>query len=222
MLFEGGRNTKIHSRADRWWYTPPESEREQLSFGVVKKMEPILFYRPKEIPYGCFSNFSRHSLTFGSRVWKFSEAPFQAWKFFPHRMDLVDEIHRAKSPMDAATLGRDTTKPLREDWDRPFTPTRQLALPIVNDGRGQANVIDYFKDWVMFCVVHSKFSQNPDIKALLMGSGEQPIIENTDFDPYWGWGCSKTGVNRLGKILMAVRAQLRLDNVSSFESTGSP
>jgi hypothetical protein len=136
-------------------------------------------------------------------------------------MDLVDQIHKAKSPMDAATLGRDKTKPLREDWDRPFKPPTKLALTIVDDGRGQANVIDYFKDWVMFCVVHSKFAQNQDIKTILLNSGERPIIENTDFDPYWGWGCSRTGVNRLGKILMAVRAQLRLDDVSSFETTGS-
>jgi N-glycosidase YbiA len=173
-------------------------------------MDPVLFYSPRETPYGCFSNFSRHSLTFEGRTWRTSEAPFQAMKFFPHRMDLVDQIHRAATPMETATLGRDPSNPIREDWDKLLSPTEiPLEDNIVDDGRGPAKVIERVKDWVMYRVVFAKFSQSLDCQGVLLGTGSRPLIENAIHDPYWGWGSSRTGVNRLGKIHMAVRRVLR-------------
>ena len=182
-------------------------------------MEPVLFYSPKETPYGCFSNFSRHTLVFKDRTWKTSEAPFQAMKYFPHRMDLVDLIQKAAKPMEAATIGRDPTNPIRKDWDGPFLLTKYHNFDnIVDDSRGPAKVIERVKDWVMFCVVLAKFSQNKDCQLVLLSTGDSPVIENAIHDPYWGWGSSRTGVNRLGKIHMAVRKVIQLNHVGSFES----
>jgi len=160
---------------------------------------------------------------FMGRKWKTSEASFQAMKFFPHRMDLVDRIHNAANPMAAATIGRDRTLPLREDWDSPFIRTNEHPDfdNLVDDGRGPSKVINLVKDWAMFGVVLSKFDQNESCQLVLLSTGESPIIESTVHDPYWGWGSSKTGVNRLGKILMAVRKIIRLNHVGSFKSSWS-
>ena len=188
-------------------------------------MEPVLFYSPKETPYGCFSNFSRHQLVFMGRTWKTSEAAFQAMKFFPHRMDLVDQVHRAVTPMQAATIGRGSNNPLRDDWDNPLTPVGDpipVSDNIVDDGLGPDKVVKLIKDWMMFCVVLAKFRQNKDCQLVLLSTGECPLIENAIHDPYWGWGSSRTGVNRLGKILMTSRKLIRLNHVSPLETCWSP
>lgn len=174
---------------------------------------PILFYRTKEA-FGVFSNFSRHQVTVFDRTWATSEHPYQAMKFYPHRPDLVDEVWAAESPTIAAGRGRDPTKPLNPWWDtridRCVIPAI-LTVPkysyghMVDDGRnGPEPAVEYYKDLVMLQVVLAKFSQ-PALKKILLSTGDAPLIENALHDPYWGWGSSRTGMNRLGKILMTVR-----------------
>ena len=56
--------------------------------------------------------------------------------------------------------------------------------------------------------VFEKFSQNEDIKKILLSTGDEELIENTSDDYYWGCGTKGTGKNMLGKILMEVREKL--------------
>lgn len=177
---------------------------------------PVLFYDPRN-PFGCFSNFSRHEVTIYNRTWRTSEHPFQAMKFHPHRPDLVKAVWEATGPSKAASIGRDRTLPLRSDWDTPLEAAQLSTLPSleaprltlsVDDSRGPARVIEYMKDVIMYQVVLAKFTQHEKLKAILLSTGDAPIIEDALHDPYWGWGASHTGVNRLGKILMAVRLEL--------------
>jgi predicted NAD-dependent protein-ADP-ribosyltransferase YbiA (DUF1768 family) len=59
---------------------------------------PIYFYREREKPYGCFSNFSPHSFELDGKHWPTSEHYFQAQKFAgtPHE----DTVRLAPRPMD--------------------------------------------------------------------------------------------------------------------------
>jgi len=177
-------------------------------------MAPILFYDPRD-PYGFFSNFSRHQVQIYGRKWQTSEHAFQAMKFHPHRPDLVTQVFEATSPSKAAALGRDRTLPLRTDWDEPVDGKPMPEGPpvpihcAVDDSRGSARAIERMKDAIMYQVVYAKFLQHEDLGKALIDTELAPIIENALHDPYWGWGSSHTGVNRLGKILMAVRAMLR-------------
>lgn len=171
-------------------------------------MSQILFYSPKEVPYGCFSNFSKHSVIYQGRNWKTSEAAFQAMKFFPHRLDLVEAILNAPKPMEAAALGRNPSYPLRKDWNSPVSNWGGLEGSLVDDGRGPVKAIELVKDLVMYEVVLSKFTQHSGIRTILLSTGTLPIVENAIHDPYWGIGCSGIGVNRLGKVLMLVREAL--------------
>lgn len=175
--------------------------------------EPILFYDPRN-PYGFFSNFSRHRVVIYGRTWRTSEAAFQAMKFHPHRPDLVQAVWEATSPSNAAALGRNRDYPIRSDWDAPVEGVQLPEGPpvpihlAVDDGRGLARVIERVKDAIMYQVVLEKFSQHEDLREVLVQTGDAPLIEDAIHDPYWGWGSSRTGVNRLGKILMAARAVL--------------
>ncbi len=46
---------------------------------------------------------------------------------------------------------------------------------------------------------------------ILVGTGDAILVEHTAKDDYWGDGGDGRGKNRLGKILMQVRDELRRD-----------
>jgi hypothetical protein len=54
----------------------------------------------------------------------------------------------------------------------------------------------------------AKFTQHEDLRALLLGTGDAPLIEHTANDDYWGDGGDGSGANRLGILLMKVRQTL--------------
>jgi ribA/ribD-fused uncharacterized protein len=143
---------------------------------------PIYFYGYRRKPYGCFSNFSPHGFELDGSWWPTSEHYFQAQKFAgtPH----VEEVRRAGTPKEAAQMGRDRCRPLRPDWEQ-------------------------VKDEVMRRAVRRKFEAHPDIRAVLLSTGDELIVEKSPRDSYWGCGADGSGQNRLGQILMEVRESLR-------------
>ena len=57
----------------------------------------------------------------------------------------------------------------------------------------------------MRMVISMKFDQNPDLKAKLVATGNQELVEgNTWYDTFWG-KCGGVGENWLGRLLMAYR-----------------
>jgi ribA/ribD-fused uncharacterized protein len=143
---------------------------------------PIYFYSVREEPYGCFSNFSPHGFELDGTYWPTSEHYFQAQKFIG--ITHADDVRRARTPKEAAEIGRDRSRPLRPDWDE-------------------------VKDDVMRRAVRRKFETHDAIRAVLLGTGDEDLIEATSGDYYWGCGTNGTGRNMLGQILMEVRALLR-------------
>ncbi|MFJ9458481.1 NADAR family protein [Kitasatospora sp. NPDC101447] len=144
----------------------------------------IYFYGADEAPYGCFSNFSAHGFELDGHTWPSSEHYFQAQKFTGTRH--ADLIRRARTPLRAAELGRDASKPLRRDWER-------------------------VKDDVMRRAVTAKFRTHADIRAILLATADEEIVEDTTTDHYWGRGRTGTGKNMLGRILMRTRTRLRAE-----------
>jgi len=142
----------------------------------------IYFYGADEVPYGCFSNFSDHGFNLDGVYWPTSEHYFQAQKFKGTRH--ADLIRRARTPLRAAELGRDSSKPLRRDWER-------------------------VKDDAMRRAVATKFRAHADIRDILLSTGDEEIVEDTTTDHYWGRGRTGTGKNMLGRILVRTRSQLR-------------
>ena len=75
-------------------------------------MVTINFYETS-MPYGCFSNFSRHSIEVDGRTWATAEHFFLASKLTDH-VD-VEAIRNAKLPFIAAQLGRERGRSFRTD-----------------------------------------------------------------------------------------------------------
>lgn len=141
----------------------------------------IYFYRVND-EYGCFSNFSKHGFELDGKYWMTSEHYFQAKKFIGNKYE--EEVRMSSTPMEAANMGRDRSKPLRKDWEE-------------------------VKDDIMRKAVLEKFKENNDAKKILLSTGDEEIIEKTTKDYYWGCGEDGTGKNMLGKILMETRDILR-------------
>ncbi len=144
-------------------------------------MDTIKFYKTDD-KYGCFSNFAAYPIQVDGKLWPTSEHYFQAQKFAgtPHE----EAIRRTDSPMIAAKMGRDRSKPLRMDWEA-------------------------VKDEIMLKAVRAKFTQHKDLAKILLNTGSALIVEHTGNDNYWGDGGHGRGKNMLGQILMRVREELK-------------
>jgi N-glycosidase YbiA len=142
----------------------------------------VCFYSHLEVPYGAFSNFSHHGFTLDDLYWPTSEHYFQAQKFVG--TEFAEQVRLAPGPMAAARLGRKRSFPLRPDWTE-------------------------VRDDVMRRALHAKFTQHPDLRTLLLSTGDAELIENSPIDWYWGCGKDGTGTNRLGQLLMELRDRLR-------------
>src|SRR5262249_29211326 len=146
-------------------------------FSQPRSPMPIYFYSTVG-ENGCFSNFSRHGFELDGRYWLTSEHYFQAQKF--PGTEHAERIANARTPKHAARLGRDRSVRLRPDWEG-------------------------VKDDVMRRAVLKKFQTHADIRATLLETGDEELVENAPGDYYWGCGADGSGKNMLGKILMEVR-----------------
>ncbi|WP_437639327.1 NADAR family protein [Sorangium sp. So ce854] len=142
----------------------------------------VLWFHVPQDEYGCFSSFSRHGFEVDGRYWPTAEHYFQAQKFAGTEHE--ERIRRAATPKLAKEMGRDRRLPLRPDWES-------------------------VKDDVMRRAVLRKFETHADIRAILLATGDEEIVERSPSDYYWGCGADGDGMNMLGKILMETRALLR-------------
>lgn len=130
--------------------------------------------------YSFLSNFYNCVLMYDGLVYTSAEAAFQAAK-------TLTEIERLEftqlPPNKAKRLGRRAK--LRPDWEQ-------------------------VKDQVMYDVVRAKFEQNSVLRLPLLATGTAELVEGNWWkDTYWGV-CNGVGQNKLGKILMRVREELRV------------
>ncbi|HEY1051668.1 MAG TPA: NADAR family protein [Prosthecobacter sp.] len=142
---------------------------------------PIKFYDVGGA-FGEFSNFAAFPVKIGGKTWPTSEHYFQAQKFSDKGH--VEKIRKTASPTAAARMGRDRKVPLRKDWEA-------------------------VKNGVMRQALLAKFTQHPELRELLLSTGERGLIESTASDAYWGDGGDGRGKNMLGRLLTEVRRDLR-------------
>jgi ribA/ribD-fused uncharacterized protein len=141
----------------------------------------INFYSTKDA-YGCFSNFAPYPFEINGKVWRMSEHYFQAQKFAGTEHE--EELRLVASPMVVARMGRSRQRPLRNDWE-------------------------IVKDDIMREALQAKFTQNEELKKILLETGEAELVEHTKNDSYWGDGGDGSGKNMLGRLLMELREELK-------------
>lgn len=125
------------------------------------------------------SNFYENPVEYDGFTFKNNEAAFQAMK-------VLDRGKRAEfASCDASEAKRKGRRvKLRKDWEE-------------------------IKDQLMYEICLSKFNQNEDLRRKLLETGSAILIEgNTWGDIYWGVSGGR-GQNKLGKILMRIREEIK-------------
>jgi ribA/ribD-fused uncharacterized protein len=129
--------------------------------------------------YGWLSNFEACVITYTGVMYATTEHAYQAQKTRDPMWHA--KIASAVGPRQAKFYGRQC--PMRPDWDK-------------------------IKDGVMLDVTRLKYAHRAYREALL-NTGDVEIIEGNYWnDTYWGV-CNGVGQNKLGKIIMHVRDELR-------------
>lgn len=141
----------------------------------------VRFYH-SDLTWGEFSNFSRHSVFLFGKIWPTVEHFYQAQKFAGS--DHEESIRRHETPVLAKRQAQEVGHLCRHDWEK-------------------------VKEEVMLTGLRAKFDQHPDLRERLLATNDRPLVEHTEYDHYWGDGGDATGMNRLGKLLMCVRAELK-------------
>lgn len=149
--------------------------------------EELRFYNEWE-PYGELCNYFVRPMVVDGVVWPAVEHYYQAQK----TLDPVfqQRIHDAATPAEAKALGNSPECVRRADWDT-------------------------WKLMAMRKALFAKFTQHEDLRRMLLDTGDMILHENSMEDYYWGIGAEGTGLSMLGKLLMALREELRF-----FEGKG--
>ena len=139
----------------------------------------------KRYKNGYLSNFYPCKIFWDGMEFQNSEAIYQSMK----TLDITDrERFTEYDGKESKANGRKLT--IRPDWD-------EVKYPL------------------MVKIVYEKFRQNPELKEMLLSTGDEELLENTTgwHDNIWGnCNCEKCkdieGQNLLGKALMEARLLL--------------
>jgi len=133
------------------------------------------------------SSFSRHGFELEGVFWPSAEHYFQGMKFEnpPDR----EKVRLANHPAKARRLGRNRFRRLRKDWSR----VRRV---------------------MMTRAVYTKCRTHASVAERLLETGDAKLVENSQYDYFWGCGRDGRGHNTYGLVLMDVRKKLREERES--------
>jgi ribA/ribD-fused uncharacterized protein len=156
-------------------------------------MKKAITFTKTKLPFGWLGNMSAFPIEHEGKTWRTAEALFQALRFDDE--EIREEIRSQKSPMAAK-----------------FVAKRNVDKMIVE----QLSEQDIHN---MTIVVGLKAEQHPELKDMLLDTGNLPIIEDCTrrgkrgSGLFWGAILKHDGVwegkNTLGVIWMALRSSLR-------------
>lgn len=144
------------------------------------------------------SNMYPCKIEYDGLIYQCAEACFQAQKFKLEERVLFTNLDVGEDNRSDA-LGRMAKKLGGKNGLRSLSSTEIASW-------------NYRRIKVMEDVVRAKFSQNEDLKQLLIQTGDANIIEGRNFRPDYFWGkklSTMEGENHLGIILMKIRDELK-------------
>jgi ribA/ribD-fused uncharacterized protein len=149
------------------------------------ELTEVRFYRASEKPYGAFSNLYRREIEFEGEKFPTSEHAYQAGK--ARKPEVRKWLMEAPSPALLAMAAHGLyVWDINSDWSK------------VKFDR-------------MKRVLQEKFTQHEDLKQLLLSTGTARLVESATVDNAVNrlWGeVNGVGKNKLGELLMEVRAEL--------------
>ena len=139
-----------------------------------------------------WSRYSVKPFNLDDAEWQSLEHYYQAMKFDNNAYQ--EKIRLASTPQEAAKLGNARFKKKRSDWKAVETIVMTRAV--------------YTQ-----CRTYSEMADD-----LLATEGEN-LVEDSQFDYFWGCGRDRRGKNHYGQVLMNVRTKLFEEREKSEEET---
>jgi ribA/ribD-fused uncharacterized protein len=164
---------------DRWRVIGSPQTYAQKEF-IRHLLYPIYYNTYGNFEYKYLSTFSNHrvAIELGCRVVEFptAEAAYQAHKN-PTDAQYVDNQSKSQNPKMSKLLGKHTT--LVNNWNE-------------------------VRDEAMYKVLYCKFTQNTELKTLIIETGLRHIFKSSKRTSYW----NNMEFNRMGVMLQRVRRRL--------------
>lgn len=150
---------------------------------MANEKEKIIFCKTKG-PFGEFSNFYPITINVDLKNYKSVEHFYQSKKFEGTKWE--EHIRNQNKPFEAAREGRRDDLLLREDW-------KEVKL------------------LVMRRALVAKFKKIDRFKNLLLSTDNIELVEYSKKDYFWGRNEDGIGYNMLGKLLMELREEIRIE-----------
>lgn len=171
---------KILSRnIELTWVPRAYNEADPCTRAIVMNPQEVKFWRTTEF-YGAFSNFARYPVTINQIWYATVEHYYQAMKCAD--IDDARRVRLASTPKEAKLIAQSVK--MREDWGA-------------------------VKYEIMLNALRHKVRQHPDVRTLLLSTGDARLVENSPYDYIWGCGKDGTGTNLLGLAWMQVRDEIK-------------
>lgn len=133
-------------------------------------------------PDSPFSTVSAHPFELEDYLWPSAEHYYQAHKF--EGLPYAQTIMSASSGQHAYNLGNRWFKRKVKDWKNKRRVWMTRAL-------------------------YRKVKEYDEIKQALLDTGDQPLLETSLYEHYWGLGRDQRGENTLGNVWMDIRNKVR-------------
>ena len=149
-------------------------------FADLQTSENTIFISRSD-PNEPLSSFAEYPFELDDSKWLTVEHYFQSMKYDdPWKREKIRQSATAKI---AKKLGRSKKYKIRDDWSS-------------------------IKQTIMTRATYIKFKTHDELSEILLNTAPKKIIENNQYDYYWGCGRDRRGFNYYGKILMAVRDKI--------------
>ena len=148
---------------------------------LSEKFDEVIGFYPRE--FYPLDNFSSFKVEWNNYLYSSLEEAFQSRLFLPDYEDISNRIKKSHSAHEAQKI-------MFENIDKvKYTYEEQLII--------------------MEELLRLKLEQNPYVKKKLLETKDYLIVEDSPKDSYWGWGLKRDGENKLGKLWMKLREEIK-------------
>lgn len=148
---------------------------------LSEKIDEVIGFYPRE--FYPLDNFSSFKVEVDGYLYSSLEEAFQSALFMESNPEISEKIKKSHS-------AHETQKIMFENIDKvKYSNEEQVKI--------------------MEKLLRLKLEQNPYVKKKLLETKEYLIVEDSPKDSFWGWGPNRDGENRLGKLWMKLREELK-------------
>ena len=166
---------------------PPNHDKPNMFAHDLSKEDALAFSHFDE--ENLLSPASAHPIELEGEQWKTAEHYLQAQ--LARNSEYATLIKNAGSAREAHRLGNVWYKRKCKNWKN-------------------------LRRVLMTRALYTKAMMYPAVKAFLLETGDQKIVETSLYDHYWGLGRDQRGENMLGKVWMDIRKKIREDAASDL------